>query len=139
MAQSVPSATRIPCVRSLPLGWSLSVSSVVRGRATIDLLVTGGEPGGGPFGVRLGNAGSSATVEVTLTPTCPASGDDPTVRLIDVDGGCVTYRSSLPAGAEQVPSFDAGGGLSFVERSDLVGLVDREEDLRLCGIGAPCA
>jgi membrane-associated phospholipid phosphatase/tRNA A-37 threonylcarbamoyl transferase component Bud32 len=139
MAQSVPSATRIPCVRSLPLGWSLSVSSVVRGRATIDLLVTGGEPGGGPFGVRLGNAGSSATVEVTLTPTCPANSDDPTVRLIDVGGGCVTYRSSLPAGTEQVPSFDAGGGLSFVERSDLVGLVDREEDLRLCGIGAPCA
>ncbi len=139
MAQAVPTATRIPCVRSLPLGWSLSVSSVVRGRATIDLLVAGGETGGGPLGVRLGPTGGSARVQVTLTRTCPARGDDVTVRFIRIDGGCVAYRSSLPAGIEQIPSFDPGGGLSFVARAGLAERVEREEDLRLCGAGASCA
>ena len=45
------------------------------------------------------------------------------------DGGCVTYRSSLPAGVRPVPSFDHGGGLSFVPRSQLVAFVDRDENL----------
>jgi hypothetical protein len=34
-------------------------------------------------------------------------------------------------------SFEAGGGLSFVERSELVAAVEREENLVLCGAQAP--
>ncbi len=56
---------------------------------------------------------------------------------MDVDGGCVTYQASIPEGATAVPSFDGGGGLSFVERADLVAFVEREEDLTLCGADAP--
>jgi hypothetical protein len=74
-------------------------------------------------------------VTVTLTATCPPSGADATV--LRVDGGCVTYRTSIPEGGGLVPSFDADGGLSFVERADLVAFVEREERLTLCGAGAP--
>ena len=62
------------------------------------------------------------------------------LQTIPVEGGCVTYE--VPPGTEpgSVPSFEDGGGLSFVDRSELVASVERDEDLVLCGAGAPpCA
>jgi membrane-associated phospholipid phosphatase/tRNA A-37 threonylcarbamoyl transferase component Bud32 len=138
MAQAVPSATRLPCIRLLPLGWSLSGATIVRDRATFELLVIGGSGGHGSVQLQLGNAPTSAAVQVTLTPACPPTGDEPSVRVLEVEGGCIVYRSSLPAGVEPVPSFDPDGGLSFVPRSQLVAFVDRDEDLILCGAGAAC-
>jgi len=38
-----------------------------------------------------------------------------------------------------MPSFEADGGLSFVPRSQLVAFVENDEDLTLCGAGAPRA
>jgi tRNA A-37 threonylcarbamoyl transferase component Bud32/membrane-associated phospholipid phosphatase len=128
MAQAVPSAERLPCIRSLPLGWDLSQATIVRGRATFELFVMGADGGEG---------GVMPAVDVTLTTTCPATAGDPAIKAIEVEGGCVTYRSSLPAGVEPVPSFDAGDGLSFVPRSQLVTFVQQNEDLILCGAGAP--
>lgn len=138
MAQAVPSAKQLPCIRSLPLGWTLSGATIVRGRATFQLLVMGGDGGGGSVQLHLGDGGGSPTVDVTLTPTCPATLDDPTNQAMEVEGGCVTYRSSLPVGVGPVPSFDPDGRLSFVPRDQLVAFVEREEDLILCGAGAPC-
>jgi membrane-associated phospholipid phosphatase/tRNA A-37 threonylcarbamoyl transferase component Bud32 len=138
MAQAVPSATRLPCIRSLPLGWILSGATIVRDRATFDLLVPGGTGNNGSFQLQLGNAPTSAVVEVTLAPTCSSASDEPTAHLIEIDGGCVNYQSSLPAEVEPVPSFDPDGGLSFIPRSQLADFVDRDEDLILCGSGAPC-
>src|SRR6476469_357093 len=139
MAQAVPTAEQLPCIRSLPLGWSLTGATIVRGRAMFELLVMG-DGGGGGLGVQLqlGSGGASPVVDVTLTPTCPATSGDPKIQTIDVPGACVTYRSSLPAGVGPVPSFDPGGGLSYVPRSQLVTCVDQGEDLVLCGAGAPC-
>jgi membrane-associated phospholipid phosphatase/tRNA A-37 threonylcarbamoyl transferase component Bud32 len=140
MAQAVPTAEQLPCIRSLPLGWSLAGATIVRGRATFELLVMGGGGGGGPgVQMQVGHGGGSPVVDVTLTPTCPAPGGDPAIQTIDVPGACITYRSSLPAGVGPVPSFDPAGGLSYVPRSQLVGFVDQEEDLVLCGAGAPCS
>jgi hypothetical protein len=76
-------------------------------------------------------------VTVTLTETCPA---DTEVQTIRIEGGCVTYH--VPPGTEagSVPSFDDGGGLSFIDRSVLVASVEQDEDLVLCGTQAPpCA
>jgi tRNA A-37 threonylcarbamoyl transferase component Bud32 len=134
MAQAVPSAEQLPCIESLPLGWGLSGATIVSGRATFVLSVAGG---GGSLQLQLGPGEESPAVEVTFTPAC-AKGDDPTVQEIQVDGGCVTYHSSLFAGLEPVPSFDADGGLSFVPRSQLVTFVESDEDMTLCGAGAPC-
>jgi hypothetical protein len=135
MAQAVPSATRLPCVQSLPLGWSLSAATIVRGRANFELMVTGGD--GDPGSIRLQLGPSAPAVDMTLTRTCPTTGGDPGTTIMRVEGGCVTYRSSLPAGLEPVPSFEPDGGLSFVPRSQLVTFIDRDEDLVLCGAGAP--
>ena len=139
MAQAVPTAEQLPCIRSLPLGWSLTGATIVRGRATFELLVMSGGGGSGTgIQLQLGSGGASPVVDVTLTPTCPATSGDPKIQTIEVPGACVTYRSSLPPGVGPVPSFDPGGGLSYVPRSQLVTFVDQEEDLVLCGAGAPC-
>jgi membrane-associated phospholipid phosphatase/tRNA A-37 threonylcarbamoyl transferase component Bud32 len=134
MAQAVPSATHLPCIRSLPLGWSVSGATIVRGRATFQLLVMAGNAGNGS--IQLG--GAAPVVDVTLIPACPPVGGDPSVRTFEVGGGCVTYRSSLPAGMGPVPSFDSAADLSYVPRSQLVAFVDRDEDLVLCGAEAAC-
>jgi tRNA A-37 threonylcarbamoyl transferase component Bud32 len=139
MAQAVPTAEQLPCIRSLPLGWSLTGATIVRGRATFELLVMSGGGSGTGVQLQLGSGGANPVVDVTLTPTCPATSGDPKIQTIDVPGACVTYRSSLPAGVGPVPSFDPGGGLSYVPRSQLVTFVDQEEDLVLCGAGAPCS
>jgi len=138
MARAVPSAEQLPCIRSLPLGWRVSGVTIVRGRATFELLDTGADRGGGGH-IRLAIAQGfeSSAVDVTLTPTCSVTGEDPTNQAIEVEGGCVTYHS-VRAGAEPVPSFDPDAGLSFVPRSQLVTFVERDEDLILCGAGAPC-
>jgi membrane-associated phospholipid phosphatase/tRNA A-37 threonylcarbamoyl transferase component Bud32 len=140
MAQAVPTAEQLPCIRSLPLGWSLTGATIVRGRATFELLVMSGGGGSGTgVQLQLGSGGASPVVDVTLTPTCSATSGDPKIQTIDVPGACVTYRSSLPAGVGPVPSFGPGGGLSYVPRSQLVTFVDQDEDLVLCGAGAPCS
>jgi hypothetical protein len=123
MAQAVPTATKLPCIEDLPLGWGTEMATVARGRAT--------------FSVGIGSDLLSPVV-VTLTETCPV---DTSLQQIPIEGGCVTYR--VPPGTEpgSVPSFDPGGrGLSFIDRSELVASVEQDEDLILCGADAPpCA
>jgi hypothetical protein len=36
-----------------------------------------------------------------------------------------------------VPAFTPNGGLTTIDRSTLVALVDQETDETLCGVGAP--
>jgi tRNA A-37 threonylcarbamoyl transferase component Bud32 len=122
MAQAVPTATKLPCIDDLPLGWGTEQASVVRDRAS--------------FTVGIGSDLVNP-VTVTLVETCPA---DAALQAIPIDGGCVTYQ--VPPGTEpgSVPSFDDGGGLSFIDRGELVASVEQDEDLVLCGAQAPpCA
>jgi hypothetical protein len=121
-AQAVPTAARIPCIDSLPLGWEVVSSTVGRGEATFRLGVEAGEP----------------FIEVTLTPDCPSSEVDPAASVEDVEGGCRTYLASVPAGAEPVPSFESDGGLSYVSREELAAFVEDQYGRRLCGRGVPC-
>jgi tRNA A-37 threonylcarbamoyl transferase component Bud32 len=122
MAQAVPSAEQLPCVDVMPLGWYVISTSVIRHRATFVLGVSDLEP----------------LVEVTLTPACADTNRGPSVTVIEGAGGCVRYTASAPEGAEPVPSFDPGDGLSFVSRASLVRFVDNESGLRVCGRGVPC-
>jgi hypothetical protein len=122
MAQAVPTATQLPCVDDLPLGWGTEMATVVRDKAS--------------FVVGIGSDMLSP-VSVTLTQTCPPN---TALKVIPVEGGCVTYE--LPPGTEpgSVPSFDEGGGLRLMDRSELVAAVAQSEDLILCGADAPlCA
>jgi tRNA A-37 threonylcarbamoyl transferase component Bud32 len=119
MAQAVPTATQLPCIDDLPLGWGTEQASVVRDRAS--------------FTVGIGSDLTNP-VTVTLVPTCPT---DPSLKTIPVEGGCVTYE--VPPGTEtgSVPSFDAGGGLRLMNRSELVAVVEQDVALTLCGATAP--
>ncbi len=118
IAQAVPSATRLPCVATLPVGWGVGTAETVRGRAI--------------FEVGIGD-GSNEPVTVTLTPSCP----DPVAgtEQILIDGACVTYRSTLAD--PDVPSFEPDGGLSFTSRTDLIDAVAADDDKLLCGALAP--
>jgi len=119
MAQAVPTATQLPCIDDLPVGWGTEQASVVNDKAT--------------FTVGVGSDLTNAVV-VTLVETCPT---DASVQTIPVEGGCVTYQ--VPPGTEPgaVPSFEDGGGLRMMDRSELVAAVDKDDDLVLCGAGAP--
>jgi hypothetical protein len=119
MAQAVPTATQLPCIDHLPLGWGTQQASVVNDKVT--------------FTVGIGSDLTNAVI-VTLVATCPT---DASVQTIPVEGGCVTYE--VPPGTEpgSVPSFVDGGGLRLMDRSDLVATVDQDEDLVLCGASAP--
>ena len=123
MAQTVPSAEQLPCVGQLPIGWAVVNATAVGGQATFEL----------------GPSDGGALITVTLTPTCENPAPPPPSRTFDVTGGCVTYRTDVPAGTAGLPSFDDGGGLSFFPRRALVDAVERDEDLALCGAFAdPC-
>jgi membrane-associated phospholipid phosphatase/tRNA A-37 threonylcarbamoyl transferase component Bud32 len=117
MAQAVPSATRLPCVASLPVGWSVGTAETIRGKAI--------------FVVGVGD-GSTAPVTVTLTESCPAAVEG--TELIPFDGGCVTYTPTIAD--PDVPSFAPNGGLAFVSRADLVAAVAADDQV-LCGALAP--
>jgi membrane-associated phospholipid phosphatase/tRNA A-37 threonylcarbamoyl transferase component Bud32 len=118
MAQAVPSSTALPCVTDLPVGWSVGTSEIIRGKAN--------------FVVGVGD-GSTHPVAVTLTASCPAPAEG--TQQIPMDGGCVTYRSSIES--PDVPSFATNGGLSFTAREDLIAAVAAEDDQVLCGALAP--
>jgi len=121
MAQAVPSAIKLPCVRTgadhLPVGWSVGTAETVRGRAV--------------FVVGVGD-GSASPVTVTLAASCPAATDGTTVYRFS--GGCVTYAPTITG--RGVPSFELDGGLSFTPRADVVAEVAGEDQV-LCGVAAP--
>lgn len=106
LAQAVPGASAVPCVREMPVGWSFAALDVEAGRAR--------------FWLDSDRAGLRA-LEVDLQPACDTAGAtsvDPeeeasrrfqrlsslTPRFVgttyDVfDGGCVIYRYDLSPGA----------------------------------------
>jgi membrane-associated phospholipid phosphatase len=118
MAQAVPTATQLPCISTLPIGWGLGGAETARGKATFTVGVDGG---------------TSSPVTVTLTETCPPPVEG--TEQIPVDGGCVTYHASLDDPG--VPSFALGGGLSLTSRANLVDEVAQGDDQVLCGALAP--
>jgi tRNA A-37 threonylcarbamoyl transferase component Bud32 len=121
MAQAVPTATELPCVAALPLGWGSLTTEVVRDRVTFDVSLAGGP----------------TTVTVTLTKTCPANAPDPETTVIPIDGGCVTYHAPSGVQPGEVPTFNPGGGLMLIERRGVVDAVQRDIGLTLCGADAP--
>jgi hypothetical protein len=91
-----------------------------------------GRPGG-KANFAAGVGGSGELVTVTLTKSCPAPVEGS--EQIPIEGGCVTYRSTITDA--NVPSFAPGAGLSFTSRADLVAAVDAEDDQVLCGALVP--
>ena len=147
MAQSVPTATTIPCVASLPAGWTVGGMRIERGH--------------GRFWLDSDRAGKRA-VTVSLVPPadCSVTGasevpsDEPGLRRFERPdqlppalratrfytfvGGCVTYRFEFDSPQTASLLFDADAALAFQPRAELVETVRARTDLRLCGVGALC-
>jgi hypothetical protein len=145
-AQSVPSATRLPCIADLPIGWSFA-GIETRNDQTV-------------FWLDHDRAGIHA-VEVSVRPSCdiasavqvPPSPDETDMRIYQrpttlepgfsgsryqvFEGGCIEYRYSFSDDADPTLVIEADQAISTVPRSDLVAEVADRYDLILCGAGAP--
>ena len=148
MAQSVPSATQIPCVAALPAGWDFGQMHVNNERGSFWLD---------------SDLGGHEALTVTLQPPsdCSVEGatavpsDEPgierferperlppnllTTRYYLFEGGCVTYSFAFDEDAEASLMLAIDGAVGFMPRTDLVAEVDlRSGGLSLCGAGAEC-
>jgi hypothetical protein len=145
MAQSVSSATSVPCVAALPAGWHPGALEVRQDRSRFWLN---------------SDQGGKHAVEVSLVPRadCRTAGatevpsDQVGMRRFErpeqlppnlrstrsyvFPGGCITYRFAFEGRASASLMFDVETALSFQPRSTLVRKVQDDFDLTLCGAGA---
>jgi hypothetical protein len=148
IAQSVPSATLVPCIAALPAGWELERTAIRRNRATFwfDSAVAGNHAAE----ATLRPAGACDVTDATLVPTDVAGAERyerptqllprlETTRTYVFDGGCVTYTLSFDTPATSALIFEADQILSFQDRQSLIDEVDHETGLDLCGAGTDCA
>ncbi len=145
-AQSVPRASSVPCIRSLPPGWSLGTLKVRRGITSFAL---DSEEAGDKTVVatllpegscRLDGAVEVPSDELAMHRFERVDALDPevqSVRSYVFDGGCITYRFSLGGEHRAELMFQAQNALGFQPRRELVAAVDDPYNLVLCGAGAP--
>jgi hypothetical protein len=132
VAQSVPSASRIPCIEGYPAGWRLAAVHVESGRTSITL--DSDRAGMGALRVTLER--SCAVDGATEVPTDEAetrrferilsidSGFS-AVRSYRFDGGCVSYRFRFK-GQGQALVNEASIAMGFVSRVDIDARLRKE-------------
>jgi tRNA A-37 threonylcarbamoyl transferase component Bud32 len=158
-AQAVPSAAFLPCIAAVPSGWTAAGTQIASGRVTFQLV--SGQISSGQLTLRLGSGQAVLqTATITLTATCDTAGTQQIssgqpgrsqferrpslvpgysdVRYYVFPGGCVTYRFVFAAGASPVLATTVNSAVAFMPRSELVGYVQRTQNLALCGRGATC-
>jgi hypothetical protein len=126
MAQSVPSASRVPCMQFLPVGWRVAEVAVNNGRSVITL--------------DHDRAGKRAVV-VRLTASCDLTGATEVTseqsgarRYLRIDrnvprfsatrayafpGGCITAQISAPATSGQQLTTETSSAIGFTTRPEL--------------------
>jgi hypothetical protein len=145
VAQSVPTATLLPCVDSLPVGWHPRGGTIADGSTTFWLennvagfqavevrLMHDCDPADA---VEVVPAPDEAGARVYQRPTSlePFRG----TRFVLFEGGCVTYTYSFEPGAPARLSLEAEEALSFIQRREIVDYVREEFGQTLCGADAP--
>ena len=136
-AQSVPSASLVPCVRSLPDGWSRGAANVRNGWSK--------------FTLDHDRLGKPALV-VRLTATCDTAGaiptpsDQPGTRTYErtepgrstpttsytvFTGGCVTTRFSSTSNGDATLIDEAASAIGLTTRSALQQALDQRSNGRL--------
>jgi len=138
MAQSVPSSPWLPCVRSIPVGWSFSGLDARDGSARFAL---GSDREG------------AQPLTVLLTASCTVRGATPTPserpgmlryervtrltggyggeRYYLYRGGCITYRFNLQGKSRAEPVAEISQALGVVSRDTLRQWVHEHTDGRL--------
>ena len=142
IAQTVQSATQLPCVAGYPAGWSYGGDDFRKGSAIyyLDSAI----------------AGPNA-VDVQLVPSCEATGE-PTdapegiegsastnstgeTRWYEFEGGCIVQTIALGSASDDGGLADeAELTLGFFDRAELAAALQDDYGVTLCGAGAePCA
>ena len=136
MAQSVPTASLVPCVELLPAGWTLG--DVVVGNNGSRFTVTSDR--GGVLAVELA-AACDLDRAVELTSEQPGArryvridrtgAEVATTRTYTFPGGCVIQRLVAPQASRQQLAGEASSALGFTTRADLAAAVRRNSGGRL--------
>jgi hypothetical protein len=141
MAQSVPTASWVPCMKALPLGWSFRDMEARNGSASFSLYSDRSDPDGPP------------TIQVLFTESCATEGAsrvpsdrEGMVRLERVtqvspmyishrfyvfEGGCIAVVFRLTGQDRSEPLAVATQVIGTVPRDDLRDLVREQTDGRL--------
>jgi tRNA A-37 threonylcarbamoyl transferase component Bud32 len=137
-AQAVPSASMVPCVRYLPVGWSVAEVAVNNGRSLITL--DHDRAGNAALVVRLTAAcdpngaveGPSATTGVRHYQRIESPTGQFTATWYDqFPGGCVTSRLHLTTDPNGEFAGQAPQVLDFTSRAALQAALSRRSDGRL--------
>lgn len=144
IAQSVPSASQLPCLKELPIGWIVSGVNIRDGQTQVWLDST-------IAGVHAVEVDLRATCDVSEAVQVPSATDEVGMRsFVEPDlppgfsgtryllfrGGCVAYRYRFTGDAPPTLALEAEEGLSFLPRQTVIQRVDAEYDQILCGAGA---
>jgi hypothetical protein len=133
MAQSVPTATLIPCLRLLPAGWNLADLDVRRGKSRFVLA----SDRDGDHALTVVLSGSCDIAGAVLVPTDEAgthryerplritsgyAGD----RYYVYPGGCTTYQFDLHGSSRAEPVNESSLAVGFVSREAVRAAVSRD-------------
>jgi tRNA A-37 threonylcarbamoyl transferase component Bud32 len=139
MAQSVPSASQVPCVRALPVGWSVAEVTVNDGRSVLTL--DHDRAGDGALVVRLTAACDRAGAVEGPSPITgvrhfqrtesSAGGGFAATWYDQFPGGCVTSRLRLTTDPNGEFAAQAPAVLGFTTREQLRQALSRRSDGRL--------
>jgi hypothetical protein len=146
VAQAVPSATYLPCVRTLPIGWSLSSVTYERGSYTAWL----DSDRAGPRALEVSLTSTCNLSHAVAAPTATVSGTtmyDDLIRIrpefeenqyVVFPGGCITYAFRFMQHASHRLASQVEQSLGVVPRNRVRRAV-AQLGLTLCGAGAaPC-
>jgi membrane-associated phospholipid phosphatase/tRNA A-37 threonylcarbamoyl transferase component Bud32 len=136
MAQSVPTASLVPCVEILPAGWALGDVVVGNGRSRFTLTSDRG-------GVLVAELTASCDLAGAVELTSERPGARRYVRIertaagvamtraYTFPGGCVTQRLVAPEASRQQLASESSYALGFTTRDDLAAALRRDSDGRL--------
>jgi membrane-associated phospholipid phosphatase len=136
MAQSVPTASLVPCIELLPIGWTLGDVVVANGRSRFTMTSDRG-------GVLVAELTASCDLAGAVEQTSEQPGarrylriernpaEAVMTRTYTFPGGCVTQRLVTPEASRQQLASESSSALSFTTRDALAAALRRDSDGRL--------
>jgi tRNA A-37 threonylcarbamoyl transferase component Bud32/membrane-associated phospholipid phosphatase len=136
MAQSVPTASLVPCIEILPAGWTLGDMVVGNDRSRFTMTsdrggvlvveLTASCDLGGTVELTSEQPGARRYLRVERNPAGVAM-----TRAYTFQGGCITQRLTTPAASGQHLAGESSFALGFATRDDLAAALRRDSDGRL--------